>query len=237
MGRRRLLDTLHAVETPEGVCLELRAAGPVARAIAWAIDATLRWGLYMVLSLALIPLLGLAAFPLLVLLVFLGEWFYPVFFEVGWHGQTIGKRAVGLRVVNDDGTPVTWSSSMLRNLLLAADMVPGTFLAGLVCSLATEGNRRLGDLAAGTLVIHAEGVRVAGDTAPETPPVEPPVALTLEEQRALVAFAERASLLSDARASELAAIATPLHRQGVVARERLLGIAAWLLGRGDEAQP
>jgi uncharacterized RDD family membrane protein YckC len=232
-----LLDTLHTVETPEGVRLELRAAGPVPRALAYAIDASVRGIGYLAASLALFSTLSDVAFPLLALLVFLAEWFYPVFFEIGWSGQTIGKRALGLRVVNDDGTPVMWASSTLRNLLLSADMVPGTFLAGLLTSLVTRGNRRLGDLAAGTLVIHTSGVRPAtGDLLVEAP-LEPPFALEIEEQRALVAFAERAPLLSAARADELAAIALPLHSPGVPPRERLLAMAAWLLGRGSEARP
>jgi len=230
-GGLDLLDTLHTVETPEGVRLELRAAGPVPRALAYAVDASVRWSAYFLLLLLLVPTLGTVALPLLALLVFAGEWFYPVLFEVLWHGQTIGKRAVGLRVVNDDGTPVTWPSSILRNLLLAADMVPGTFLAGLVSSLVTEGSRRLGDLAAGTLVIHTGVARAATDEVAPATALAAPFVLEFEEQRALVAFAERAPLLSEARVDELAAIAAPLHVAGTAPREQLLGIAAWI--RGD----
>jgi uncharacterized RDD family membrane protein YckC len=231
-----LLDTLHTVETPEGVRLELRAAGPVPRALAYVLDALVRWTAYSVLAIVLGFALKTLAPPLIVLLIFLGEWFYPVFFELGWNGQTIGKRAVGLRVVNDDGTPVTWASSMLRNLLLAADIVPGTFLAGLVSSLVTDGSRRLGDLAAGTLVIHTSGAATAAGETPAVATSEPPFPLELEEQRALVAFAERAPLLSAARADELAEIAAPLHTPGTPPRERLLAIAAGLLGREESPQ-
>lgn len=225
-----MLDTLHTVETPEGVRLELRAAGPVPRALAYAVDTTVRWSGYGLLALVLIPTLTTLALPILALLVFLGEWFYPVLFEVLGNGQTLGKRTVGLRVVNDDGTPVSWSSSLLRNLLLSADMVPGTFLAGLVSSLVTSGSRRLGDLAAGTLVIHTGGV-AAGTV--ETPAAEPAAAsfpLDLEEQRAVLAFAERVARLSPERVDELAAIPTPLQLAGVEPRERLLALAAGLRG-------
>jgi len=234
-GASALLDTLHTVETPEGVRLELRTAGPVPRALAYAIDASIRWGVYLVVLMVLTTTLSSVAGPLMLLLIFVGEWFYPVLFEMFWSGQTLGKRVVGLRVVNDDGTPVTWASSMLRNLLLSADMVPGTYLAGLVSSLVSTGHRRLGDLAAGTLVIHASGVLNASGALPTAAPVEPPFRLEVGEQRALIALAERAALLSDARVDELAEVAEPLHADGVAARDRVLGAATWLLGRGDEA--
>jgi uncharacterized RDD family membrane protein YckC len=116
------VDTLRRFETPEGIEIELRLAGPVPRAGAFAIDLLIRFGLYLVL----LPLAGLAGVGvgLILLALFLLEWFYPVFFELR-SGATPGKRAVGLVVVHADGTPVGPSASLLRNLLRALDFLPG----------------------------------------------------------------------------------------------------------------
>jgi uncharacterized RDD family membrane protein YckC len=227
-----MLDTIHSVETPEGVRLSLRTAGPVPRVLAFGLDAGIRGTLYLAALIALgvtVPQLVPALFTLL---LFLGEWFYPVLFEVLAGGQTIGKRVVGLRVVNDDGTPISWSASMLRNLLLAADAMPGTYAAGLVSMCASRGFRRLGDHAAGTLVIYAERRPPDRARAPRAlAPLAPPIPLELEEQQAVIAYAERAAEFSSARADELAELATPLHAPGESARLRIERIGAWLLGR------
>jgi uncharacterized RDD family membrane protein YckC len=227
-----MLDTIHPVETPEGVRLALRSAGPVPRALAFGLDAAIRGALYTTALIALsvsVPQLTVALFTLL---LFVGEWFYPVLFEVLGDGQTIGKRVVGLRVVNDDGTPIGWSASILRNLLLAADALPGTYAAGLVSMCASRGFRRLGDHAAGTLVVHAERpAPVAVSGGPTRAPLAPPIPLALDEQRAVIAFCERAAGFSDDRAEELARLATPLQAPGESARLRVERIGAWLLGR------
>ena len=176
------------------------------------------------------------ALPLLLLVFFVGEWFYPVLFEVFWRGQTLGKRVVGLRVIHDDGTPIAWSASLLRNLLLSADLIPGTFLAGLVSSLTSSGRRRLGDHAAGTLVVHTASSERASRRAParaptaELPARPPPIALALEEQRAVMVFGERMSELSPERADELARLAAPLVEAEAAPAQALRAIAAWLRG-------
>ncbi len=225
-----MLDTVHTVETPEGVRLELRTAGPVPRALAFMLDALVRAIFYFTATIALAMTVPELTPALMFVLLFLGEWFYPVFFEVWNQGQTLGKKTVGLRVVLQDGTRVGWSASLLRNLLLAADWIPGTYAAGLISMSASRSFQRLGDLAAGTLVIHVERppTRVHGVNAA---PIAPPIPLTVEEQRAVGAFAERAPLLSAARADELAALATPLLSPAASPRERLRGIGAWLLGQ------
>lgn len=231
-----MLDTIHSVETPEGVRLALRAAGPVPRALAFGVDASLRGVLYVVALFALtasVPGLTVALFSLL---LFVGEWFYPVLFEVLADGRTPGKRLVGLRVVNDDGTPIGWSASILRNLLLAADAMPGTYAVGFVSMCASASFRRLGDHAAGTLVIHAE-TRARADVARPRAlaPLAPPLPLELEEQRAVIAYAQRAAGFSPQRADELAELATPLHASGEPSRQRIERIGAWLLGRASQA--
>lgn len=232
-----MLDTVHEVETPEGVRLSLRAAGPVPRALAFAIDFGLRAGFYFLLLLVLLqPVVDLPG-ALLLLIVFAGEWLYPVLFEVWNRGQTIGKKAAGLRVVNADGTRVGWAASLLRNLLLTADALPGTYAAGLASMLISPSFQRLGDLAAGTLVVHVGEAPAAAPAPADDEPFPPPLPLTLEEQHAVIAFRERAPLFSQARARELAGLATPLTGDAPDPRARLLGIAAWLLGRPGAERP
>ncbi|HSJ99116.1 MAG TPA: RDD family protein [Myxococcota bacterium] len=226
-----MIDTLHFVETPEGVRVALRLAGPVPRALAFLVDGSLRSVGYLLAGITFAVTLPQLGMPLLVLVVFVGEWFYPVLFEVLADGQTVGKRAVGIRVVHEDGTRIRWSASLLRNLLLWADGLPGTYAVGLVSMLASEQFRRLGDLAAGTLVIHTSPPPRASGALPEVVPLPPPVPLGVEQQRAVVSYAERAALFSPARADELAALPAALVADAPVPRERLLRIAAWLRGQ------
>lgn len=230
-----MLDTIHPVQTPEGVVLNLRAAGPVVRGIAWGVDLVVRTGVYAMLGIVL-GVLGSFGQGLMLLAVFFVEWFYPVCFEVWSAGQTPGKKLLGIRVVSEDGTPVTWSASIARNLLRFADLLPGFYLAGLVSMLVDSSFRRLGDLAAGTLVVYPGAEVAAVGTLPAATPLAPPVALDLAEQRAVIAYAERATFLSDERARELASIPTPLLAGGD-ARQRLFCIAAWLSGQGRAGSP
>ena len=230
-----LLDTLHSVETPEGVDLRLRAAGPALRATAWLVDMLVMGLALSILGFVLIfagafTNLFAASMGLLLLLVFLLNWFYPVYFEV-WHdGQTPGKRVTDLRVVCDDGTPVTLSRSIARNFLRVADMLPTGYAVGLICCLIDPSFRRLGDLAAGTLVVYASPIEHQTRFDPGLAPLTPPVSLDLNEERALISFAERSALLTPERADELAQILLPLTGRDRP-REKLVRMAAWLQGR------
>ncbi len=227
-----MLDTIHAVQTPEGVDLVLRAAGPVPRGLAWITDTLLQGAITFGLSFA-VGILGLTGgfgMGLFLIAIFVLVWFYPVIFEVRAHGQTPGKRLLGLRVVQENGTPVGWSESVLRNFLLVADFLPLFYLAGLVTMFLDPSFRRLGDLAAGTLVVYADAPRTKVAAIGDVIPLAPPVALTLEEQTAVIAFAERATSLTPERALELAQIADALSG-GDDPPARLRAIAAYLIGR------
>ena len=226
------LDTTVGIETPEGVSLALSPAGPVPRAMAWAIDQLLRLGVYAIAAIAL-PAIGTAGKGLLLLAMFLLEWFYPVLFEVLNRGATPGKTAMGLAVVEADGRPVGWSASTVRNFLRVADFLPFLYFSGLLSMLATRRFQRLGDLAAGTLVVHRGklGKKSAPIALPDVAPLAPTATLTVEEQHALVALATRHAQLSTERLDELAAIAPGLTgSDGSRQRTRLLGIARYLAG-------
>jgi uncharacterized RDD family membrane protein YckC len=227
------IDTLRRLETPEGVEITLRLAGPVPRAAAFAIDLLIRTGLYLVL----LPLAGLAGLGvgLLLLALFLLEWFYPVLFEL-MRGATPGKRALGLVVVHADGTPVGPAASLLRNLLRAVDFLPLFYGLGLATMLVDRDFRRLGDLAAGTLVIHREPA-AAATPLPAQQPRAPARPLDLATQQAVLAFAERSAALSAERRAELARLA------GIAAADEphpdaaLLGVASWISrGHPDATQ-
>lgn len=211
-----MIDSARAIETPEGVVLELRLAGPVIRALAWAVDTAVRFAAYMALGM-LLPLFGGAGVGAWLILIFLMEWFYPVFFEVMAQGQTVGKMALGIRVLCDDGTPVGWYQSTVRNFLRFVDFLPAMYGAGLVSMLVQKDFKRLGDLAAGTIVTYSEK-RVPGRSRPGRdqeeeaggPAALPPMPLTLDEQQALVAFADRRRELTAERAEELVDLLEPL---------------------------
>ena len=228
--RALALDTYREVVTPEGVALHLPVAGPLPRALAWALDAGIRMAVLLLASIAL-GLAGAAGMGVYLTLLFVLMWGYPMLFEVLFDGRSPGKRALGLQVVAADGAPVGWLASFTRNLLRTIDMLPIFYVAGFVSCLADPGARRIGDRVAGTLVIHRlpEGISHA---AVQVPPQPPRVPLQPAEQAAVVAFAERAPQLGDARRDELAELASPLvAATGTRAAMRLYAIASWLLGR------
>lgn len=229
-GARLMLDTYREVVTPEGVGLHLPAAGPVPRALAWGIDLAIRMGVLMLMGMVL-AMLGKVGEGLYLIGLFLVFWAYPIVLESVWRGQTPGKKALGLRVVSADGAPVGWLAAITRNLLRTVDMLPFGYAAGLVACLADPHARRLGDMVAGTLVVHAGGEREHAP-APVNSVFVPPARLSPEEQGAIVAFGERAPRLTPARQEELANLAEPVTgARGQVGVQRLYGMANWLLGR------
>jgi len=225
-----MLDTLRDIETPEGVELGLRVAGLPVRTMAWFIDALIRFGIYVGLA-VLLPVLGRFGVGIMLVAFFLVEWFYPVLFEVLRDGATPGKRSMGIKVVHDDGTPIGWSASLVRNLLRAVDFLPMLYGFGIVTMLLNRDFKRLGDLAGGTLVIHADRLGTP-PALPGAKPEPPPLALDSAEQHALVRFAERANTLTPERAEELADILAPLTgTRGEPGIRRVLQYANYLVGR------
>jgi uncharacterized RDD family membrane protein YckC len=224
------LDTMKTVETPEGVELTLRAAGPLARILAWFIDQTLRGLGYSVVGLGL-AFLGDLGMGIFFIVLFLAEWFYPVLFEVLRRGQTPGKIVMGLIVVHDDGTPVTWTSSIIRNLLRTADFLPFFYMFGLVSMTLSRDFKRLGDLVAGTVVVYVDRPVAPAQLTPAEP-VPVPVPLDLTEQRAIIDFAQRAPGWSEDRVFELTEILEPLvGGPPQFTARKLLGMAHWLSGK------
>ncbi|HEX6706759.1 MAG TPA: RDD family protein [Albitalea sp.] len=226
------LDTLLTAETPEGISLALRPAGLVPRLYAYLVDFGIRIAVIIGAVQLLSPLGGFGA-GLGLILYFALEWFYPVAFELAMGGATPGKKVLGLAVVMDSGLPVTPAASLTRNLLRAADFLPAFHVFAFVAMLCRADFKRLGDLAAGTLVVHLRSVQLHGELPP-APPVAPAQPLSPRAQAALVAWAGRSARLGEARLTELALIAAPAAGPAGSEREtlqRLLGVAQWLLGR------
>lgn len=222
-------DTTYLMETPEGIDLEAQLAGPVPRILAYSIDLTIR-GIILSLLAGILLLADRMGMGIFLLISFLLEWFYPVFFEVYRQGQTPGKRRLSLVVVNDDLTPVTWDTSMTRNLLRIADFLPFLYLLGIISICLSQYFQRLGDIAAGTLVIHKPQLQDV-PPLPDRVPVMSPVQLDIEDQAALINFTQRHSQLTELRQQELAEILSDVTRQKPQdAVSYLQGIGIWLLG-------
>jgi uncharacterized RDD family membrane protein YckC len=150
------------VTTPERVALWLPIAGIGSRAIAYLVDLSLLFfgwvALYFAVSLlgsieAMVRGLSGLAQALLVFGFFSAQWVYWTAFELFGQGQTPGKRVAGIRVVRLDGAPVGFFESAVRNLLRAMDFLPFLYGVGILCVLLTRDGRRLGDLAAGTVLV------------------------------------------------------------------------------------
>ncbi|HUI59251.1 MAG TPA: RDD family protein [Steroidobacteraceae bacterium] len=228
-----VLDTIVRAETPEGILLELRPAGLTARAYAFGIDALARLGIVYAASTVGVIFGGLRPAFLLILLFGL-EWLYPVVFELALRGATPGKRALGLKVVMDNGLPITPAASFTRNLLRAADFLPLLYGFAILGMLTRRDFKRLGDIAAATLVVHQPR------TAPkpvleQLPPLAPAITVAPRDQAAVIALAARAPRLTAARLDELAALAAAVTgdagRTGPEVTRRILAAGQWFLGR------
>src|SRR6476620_3361946 len=161
------------IATPEGVSLELSLAGLGSRFVALLADTLLQGvalGL-LIVALVVADTGGFAFEAIVARAVFALLFVYPTAFELGAAGQTPGKRWNSLRVVHDDGSPLTFRSSALRNVLRLVDLLPGLYLVGAIAIFATRANQRLGDLAAGTLVVREP--RTLAVAATEASPSEP----------------------------------------------------------------
>jgi uncharacterized RDD family membrane protein YckC len=200
-----MIDTVVTAETPEGMLLELQPAGLAARFQAFMID----WGIRLTAAFVtaiLTSVLGGVGTAFWLIGLFALEWLYPIAFELTPAGATPGKRVIGLKVVMESGLPVTPAASIARNILRVADFLPFAY-AGAIVSILVRGDcRRLGDIAAGTLVVYSSRVTSPSPLS-DVAPVPPARTLTLADQAALVALAARAPRLTSERLDELAALA------------------------------
>lgn len=156
------------IDTPENVVFDYEVAGIGSRFLAALVDTVIitvaQIVVYVTVFLLARVLLGsldaggnsLVAWLLALfgLVAFAGYWGYYVVFEMLWNGQSPGKRWAGLRVIRADGTPITLSESAVRNLVRMVDMLPALYGVGVIAMFIDAQARRLGDMAAGTMVVH-----------------------------------------------------------------------------------
>ncbi len=177
---------LHKVITTEKVPITFRVAGMGSRFLAWLVDVGLILvllavgaGVGGVLNL-LRPGVGTAV---MFVWIFTLQWGYFLFFEWLWTGQTPGKRFLGLRVLQMNGTGISFVQSALRNILRVADALPFFYAVGFAIAACNRQHRRLGDLAAGTLVVHMERTARAVRPLPDGPPLADRALAMLVRQR------------------------------------------------------
>ncbi len=153
------------IDTPENVIFGYNVAGMGSRFLAGLLDMVLIMLLMAAANITLYVFLrsmdatgmGLsgswlwAVFGILTFLIF---WGYYIFFEMVWNGQSPGKRKLGLRVIRTDGSPITFTESLIRNFIRLVDFLPAYYGIGVMTMFIHKQTRRLGDLAAGTLVVH-----------------------------------------------------------------------------------
>ncbi len=218
-----------SVETPEQIKISYSVAGIGSRFYAALIDIAILLpvliaGYYVVIRAILdldesfgnwlAALAGIATFVL--------QWGYYMVFEITTNGQSPGKRALGLRVIKVQGYPISFSDSAIRNIVRVVDMLPFAFGIGLLTMLLNKNWQRLGDLAAGTLVVKE------GATASPYPEKKPavkkstfvyadwikPERVTDTEQTAIREYLSRRSSLPRLRRLQLArTIGTPVAQR------------------------
>jgi uncharacterized RDD family membrane protein YckC len=168
------------IETPEQIDLSLELAGLGSRFLARVLDWLIEFGFLVVVGLLVmiaVSVLGLSrqltgSMPQILMAAFFVGFLYlfllgyDIYFEVRHNGQTPGKRRTGIRTIRESGAPLDFRSACIRNLLRFADFVPLFYLLGGFLVLLTSRHQRLGDMAAGTLVIRERTSEAPDDMAP-----------------------------------------------------------------------
>jgi uncharacterized RDD family membrane protein YckC len=218
------LDTTLELETPEHIAFRYQLAGPARRAAAYFVDLLIRGAILFVAALIIAftstsatqSLRGFETGAML-LLFFALEWGYFVAFDLLNDGASPGKRAFQLRVVHQDGRPISLADSVLRNLLRAADLLPMFYALGVVTMMLDGKFRRLGDLVAQTVVVYEPTTKLdSQERASSAVPIQGLVArpqLSVEERNAIALFHRRLSYVSEARAVELADLIAPVFAE------------------------
>lgn len=167
-----------SIDTPELVTLEYGVAGIGSRAIACLTDYAIQTvaGFLFFLLIALIASAapsspatassttsqsspsGAWITAIVFLVIFIAQWGYFTLFETFWNGRTPGKRMLRLRVMQQNGRSIGFLDALTRNLLRVVDGIPGFYLIGLIAVFSTRRSQRLGDLVAGTVVVHEQKI-------------------------------------------------------------------------------
>jgi uncharacterized RDD family membrane protein YckC len=220
------------IETPEQIPLEFPLAGIGSRFLAIALDNLIQaLGFLLILFIAATLLPTAARFTpraltwaaaIFLLCGFVLYSGYYALFEIFWNGQTPGKRLVRLRVISDSGRPVTVYEAVVRNLLRIIDQLPGLYVVGIISVFLTARNKRLGDIVAGTVVVHEKAMlesqpdfAAAVSTGPS-----PGLQITAEELELIERFLQRRyDLIPEVRRQNAEQIAARLRARLGVAQD------------------
>ena len=195
------------VLSPEKTILTYRLSGLGSRILAHFLDliilGALLWVISMFVALTISQLDPMIATGIILFMFALGWLLYFILQEGLWNGQTLGKKAAGLRVRMADGTPITFGAAVGRNLLRFADFLPGTYFVGLLAMFTNPKSQRLGDLISNTVVVYEKRGVPMFSPSPHTAglhALESYVGdlrgMTIEEYNALRRFADRFPELS-----------------------------------------
>ncbi len=167
------------IQTPEQIALDFAVAGIGSRFLALAYDMLIQFLIGIIVGVAgavavggmatVAPRAGMWGAAILVLFYFFLYFGYYPLFEILWNGQTPGKRKAGIRVIKDSGRPLTAAETIGRNLMRIVDWLPFFYGVGMVSAFLTKGNKRLGDLVVGSLVVRETSLgdlKPAWQTAP-----------------------------------------------------------------------
>jgi len=189
------MSDFYRLYTPENVAVTYDLAGVGSRFLAASVDTFIQYALIMLILLSLFTVQAWAApfdalrdfggtaagdgsvwlVALFLLAIFLLVWGYWVVFELLWNGQTPGKRLMRLRVLRDNGYPIGFIESLIRNLVRFVDFLPMFYGIGVITMLIDPRSRRLGDLAAGTIVVKERRDLQAKELLPAALPGDAPV--------------------------------------------------------------
>lgn len=249
MNAQAPLDLTATVLTPENIQFEYRLAGPFRRFPAFVFDLIVRAFAIFALAVlficggvsSLLPFSGVVALALLLVGYFLFDWFYGLFFETLWNGKTPGKHVSGLRVISVDGRPISSYQATVRNFLRLGDLAPFASLqmftseappaywiptagVAVVCMIMTKRMQRLGDLAAGTMVVIDERKWVPPKLKLNDPAIDriveaisPSFRMTRTMLRTIALYVERRGRLPVSRRRDLAGLLAKelVHRAGL----------------------
>jgi uncharacterized RDD family membrane protein YckC len=195
------LDKL-TIDTPEQIALEFQLAGAGSRFVAVAIDTLIQSVIFAILIMialgagwiASVGLRSLATWIIAALAIaaFILSYGYFATFESLWGGQTPGKRAIGIRVIAVSGQPISTFDALVRNLLRIVDWLPFLYAVGLLSIFFTSRHQRLGDIVAGTVVVHEQETQKG--VVPSAPAVTTRLGarrLSVEEVEVIQAFLAR----------------------------------------------
>ncbi len=227
------IDTSYSVATPEGISLHLTPAGPVPRLYAWVVDILIRLLIYIFLGF-IANLLGNFGMGIASVVIFFIEWFYPVYFEVFHRGQTPGKKMFNMYVAQESGAPVSFGSSMVRNIIRFIDFLPLLYGFAFISMMLSDKFQRLGDLAANTVVLYLpqdKNLIVENKELENIPSEQAQIAFSLKEQQALISFSNRINTLNKERSDELAQLTGALVKDQQQPSRYLYAIANGLMGK------